>query len=38
MNNNKEKYDNNRAYIIEKVAQGVENKLAMIDDDSTTNH
>ena len=33
MNNNKEKYDNNGAHIIEKVAQGVKNKITMIVDD-----
>ena len=37
MNNNKKKYDNNRAHITEKVAHGLEHKLAIIDDNSTKN-
>ena len=37
VNNNKEKDDNAMENNIEKVAQGVEDKHTMIDDDSTKN-
>ena len=35
MNNDNEKYDIDRVHNIEKVAQGVEDKYTIIDDDST---